>query len=97
MNNVIVLPTALAIIISSEFLIYTFKNDFNIVDVKITSSDFKVKLLSITSIVFTILLVSYCDNIISLAVLFVMHSLLLVWLIVKNDFFINIFNKILNK
>jgi O-antigen/teichoic acid export membrane protein len=97
MDSIIALPTSLAIIISSEYLIYNFKNDFKIVDVKITSSDIKVKLLSIISVVFTVLLISYSANLISFVVLFVMHSLLLFWLIMKNDFFINIFNKILNK
>nr|WP_315211452.1 hypothetical protein [uncultured Flavobacterium sp.] len=97
MDSIIALPTALAIIISSEYLIYTFRKDFNIVDVKILSSDVKVKLLSIGSIVFTILLVSYHINIICLIVLFIIHSIILLWLIMKNDFFINIFNKILNK
>lgn len=97
MDSIIALPTALAIIISSEYLIYTFKNDFKIVDMKITSSDLKIKLLSISSIVFTVLVVTYSINILVLIVLFILHSLILLWLIMNNDFFISVFKKILNK
>lgn len=96
-NNIIVLPTALAIIISSEYLVFTFKRDFNISSVLTKKSDVRIKMMGISSVILIVMLVLFkVDRFVWIG-LFVIHSVIMIMLIIKNDFFNNILNKILNK
>lgn len=97
LDSIIVLPTALAIIISSGYLIYTFKKEFKIAIDLTKKSDLYIKILSLSTIILTTFFVMFQVNSITVIILFFLHSLIIIWLILKNDFFIGIFNKILNR
>jgi O-antigen/teichoic acid export membrane protein len=96
-DDLVVLPIAFSIVLSSEYLIFKFKKEFDITDDLVKRTDFFVKTLSVFTIVMSAILVllkmSTCFRII----LFVFHLLVLIFLVIKNDFFAGILNKISNK
>ncbi|MBE8727759.1 oligosaccharide flippase family protein [Flavobacterium hungaricum] len=96
-NEFVVLPISFAIIISSEFLIYKFKKEFNLKNSAINKSDFILKLFSSLSIVLSIMLVWLKFDLYAGILLLIIHCLVLGYLVFKNDFFGAIINKVLNK
>ncbi|MFV8335280.1 hypothetical protein ACNQF7_04240 [Flavobacterium sp. RSP29] len=97
MDNITVLPTALAIAISSGYLICTFKRDFGISYVLVSKSDFIIKVVSLFTIILSVLFVLFQVNMFLWIILFVVHAIVILRLVLKNDFFVNLINKILNK
>lgn len=97
LNSFIILPTALALIISSVYLIIIFEKKYNIKNESIEKSDLYIRIMSLFTIILTTFFVLFQFNFRILLILFLVHSIMLLNLIIKNDFFKTISNKILNR
>jgi O-antigen/teichoic acid export membrane protein len=94
--NFIALPTAFSVIISSFYLIYTFKKKY-ISNSSYCKNDLKIILISLFSILLTTIIIMTNLNIYWIILLIFLHFILLSIQLFQNDFFIKIVNKLLNK
>lgn len=92
----IALPTSLSILVSSIYLIYSFKKEYKIINNSV-AKDFKVLLLAIITVSLTFGLIFFHFKLLYWLILLCLHFTILIWLVYHNDFFNNILHKLLRK
>lgn len=95
-DSLIVLPVSLSITISSLYLMYNFRKEFQLSRTQLSSSDLRIQSLSIASMLMAIILVLVNTSAYYFFALFIIQGLAMLYLIFYNDFFQGLIRKIFN-